>query len=678
MRLAIRNTVTADGRKGTSFNKRGFEMTTHVRGRYIPALDGLRAFAVLAVIFYHMGFTWAQGGLLGVTMFFVLSGFLITGLLLMELRTTHTINLPQFWLRRVRRLVPAIVLVILVVAVLCTIFNHVLLTKMRPDVVPSLFFFSNWWQIFHNVSYFEAMGSPSPLQHFWSLAIEEQYYLIWPPLLLLLVKSRVKKTTVRRGLLVAALVSVLLMAFIYNPDADPSRVYYGTDTRAFSLLIGAWLAFIWPMGQLTEKQAEKVAGKPKWVLEICGTIALIGVLAMCAFANGYSPLLYRGGILLCSALTALTIAAIAHPASLLGRVVGCKPLVWIGKRSYGMYLWHYPILLLMTNPNATDGPNYLWCILELAIIFVVSALSYKFIENPLRHGALGKWVRAVRDGSINVWAFVRGHVIQVVAGVALVLAAVLGLALTPPAQGVQGMDQMQQQSEEQQAMLEKLRGLEKSDKVYDVLLIGDSISVRPTPYFQETFPNGLIDAAINRQMSEAQEIFETYDKQGAVGDTVVFAVGTNGPITTELINSLIDAVGSSRQIYFVNLRAPDDFIDANNEVIQQAVDSHDNVHLIDWHSLSAGHEEYFDGDGTHLTEEASAIYIEMIREALGYQTPTDAEGVGDTAHDIYGIAAGDAENVLDNGIEEPKEPLLSRIAGALRSDNTEEQPADAA
>ena len=648
----------------------------HVRGRYIPALDGLRAFAVLAVIFYHMGFNWAQGGHLGVTMFFVLSGFLITGLLLMEVKTTHTINLPQFWLRRVKRLVPAIVLVILVTAILCTIFNHVLLTKMRPDVVPSLFFFSNWWQIFHNVSYFEAVGSPSPLQHFWSLAIEEQYYLIWPPLLLLLVKSRVKKTTVRRGLLVAALISVLLMVFLYNPSADPSRVYYGTDTRAFSLLIGAWLAFIWPVGQLDEKQAEKVARNRKWLLDICGTLALIGTLAMCAFANGYSPLLYRGGILLCSALTAVTIAAIAHPASLLGRAVGCKPLVWIGKRSYGMYLWHYPILLLMTNPNATDGPNYLWCLLELAIIFVVSALSYQFIENPIRHGAIGNWVRAVRDGSINVWAFMRGHVIQAVACVAVVVVAVLGLALTPPEQGVAGMEQMQQQSAEQQAVLEKLRGLEKSDKVYDVVLIGDSISVRPTPYFQKTFPNGLIDAAINRQMVEAEEIFKIYDDQGAVGDTVVFALGTNGPIDTEMINSLIDTVGTERTIYFVNLRAPDDFIDANNDVIQQAVESHDNVHLIDWNGLSAGHEEYFDGDGTHLTEEASAIYIEMIREALGYETPTDVDTVGDTAHDIYGIAAGDSSNVLDNEEEEAPEPILGRIVSAFQISGPAEQSAD--
>ena len=175
-------------------------------------------------------------------MFFVLSGYLITSLLLIEHDNTSTIDLPHFWLRRVRRLVPAIVFVVVCTAALCTLFNHELLTKMRPDVLPSLLFFNNWWQIFHDVSYFEALGSPSPLAHFWSLAIEEQFYLVWPVALLVSLKAGAKKTTLRNATLVLAALSALEMALLFDPTADPSRVYYGTDTRAFSLLIGAWLA----------------------------------------------------------------------------------------------------------------------------------------------------------------------------------------------------------------------------------------------------------------------------------------------------------------------------------------------------------------------------------------------------------------------------------------------------
>lgn len=213
-----------------------------VKKRYIASLDGLRALAVVAVIAYHLDLRFACGGLLGVTVFFVLSGYLITGLLMAELEETGTVNLPQFWLRRVRRLFPAIVLVVVVVTALCVLFNHPLLTKLRPDVVPSLFWFQNWWYVFRGLSYFDSLGDPSPLTHFWSLAIEEQFYLIWPILLLVVSRLGASKTIIRRGCVVLAVISAALMWVLYNPLEDPTRVYYGTDTRACSLLIGAWLA----------------------------------------------------------------------------------------------------------------------------------------------------------------------------------------------------------------------------------------------------------------------------------------------------------------------------------------------------------------------------------------------------------------------------------------------------
>lgn len=217
---------------------------TRPKSRYIPALDGLRTLAVVAVVLYHLNLTWAQGGLLGVTIFFVLSGYLITRLLLNEVAKTGRIDLKSFWIRRIRRLFPAVVTVVVVTCALCTIFNHVMLTKMRPDILPSLLFFNNWWQIAQDVSYFNALGDPSPLTHFWSLAIEEQFYLVWPPLLLAMVSMHMSKPSTRRVVLGLAAVSAIAMMVLYNPAADPSRVYYGTDTRVFSLLLGAWMAFI--------------------------------------------------------------------------------------------------------------------------------------------------------------------------------------------------------------------------------------------------------------------------------------------------------------------------------------------------------------------------------------------------------------------------------------------------
>lgn len=366
------------------------------KSRYIPALDGLRTLAVVAVVLYHLNLTWAQGGLLGVTIFFVLSGYLITRLLLNEVAKTGRIDLKSFWIRRIRRLVPAVVTVVFVTCALCTIFNHVMLTKMRPDILPSLLFFNNWWQIAQNVSYFNALGDPSPLTHFWSLAIEEQFYLIWPPLLFAMVSMHVSKPNTRRVVLGLAAVSALAMMVLYNPAADPSRVYYGTDTRVFSLLLGAWMAFIpdrdlapvrlarrlglnrlagaakhgknaeGKPGEKADESAETAPAQPSalvrfWSspasIDVLGVVGLVGLAAMVALTNGYTAFQYRGGTLLCSILTLMVIAACVQPQGMVARALSAEPLVWIGKRSYSIYLWHYPLLLLM-NPvaNINDTP----------------------------------------------------------------------------------------------------------------------------------------------------------------------------------------------------------------------------------------------------------------------------------------------------------------------------------
>ena len=436
--------------KGAHTNSAAKEQATaRPKSRYIPALDGLRTLAVVAVVLYHLNLTWAQGGLLGVTIFFVLSGYLITRLLLNEVAKTGRIDLKSFWIRRIRRLVPAVVTVVFVTCALCTIFNHVMLTKMRPDILPSLLFFNNWWQIAQNVSYFNALGDPSPLTHFWSLAIEEQFYLIWPPLLFAMVSMHVSKPNTRRVVLGLAAVSALAMMVLYNPAADPSRVYYGTDTRVFSLLLGAWMAFIpdrdlapvrlahrlglnrLPGAAKHDKNAE---GKPSekadesaetapaqpsalvrfWSspasIDVLGVVGLVGLAAMVALTNGYTAFQYRGGTLLCSILTLMVIAACVQPQGMVARALSAEPLVWVGKRSYSIYLWHYPLLLLM-NPvaNINDTPWWQY-ILQVLLVVAVAECSYRFIETPFRKGAFGRTVAEFRDGTTTPANWARAHV----------------------------------------------------------------------------------------------------------------------------------------------------------------------------------------------------------------------------------------------------------------------------
>ena len=601
---------------------------------------------------------------MGVTIFFVLSGYLITGILILEWDSTHHIGLLNFWIHRIRRLFPAIVFLILVVAVLCTCFNHVLMTKMRPDILPALCWVSNWWYILRDLSYFEALGSPSPLTHFWSLGIEEQFYLIWPVLLLILLKKGTSKKFLRRGILVLAILSAVEMAILYDPLGDPSRVYYGTDTRAFSLLIGAWLSFIWPSSRLSEEGAQRANSSSVHILDAVGIAALVGLMLIIMLINGYSPFLYRGGIFLTSVLTAIVIAVIAYPRSILGKLLGTKPFVWVGVRSYSLYLWHYPLLLLMNPINYTGTTPWWMRLLQLAVIFFCADFSYRFIENPIRHGALGRFYHACRDGSTSIPAFTRTHVIPVVCGTLLALSAVAGIILVPDTQAVGNVAAIQQadsfsselrtavgdidtkiqqltNATDQQTttastaddevateqQLEQRQGSEAasaaglphaegtSDK--NILLIGDSVAETTTYQFEETYPNGIIDAVIGRQLYTGPEIYQGYVDSGWSGDTVVFCLGSNGVCNTDQINELIDAVGPDKTIYLVNVRTPYPLEEINNDLFYEAEASHSNVHVIDWYDLSANHDELFDGDGTHLTPEGVQVYIGMIQQTIG-------------------------------------------------------------
>jgi len=595
------------------------------KSRYVPALDGLRTLAVMAVIAYHMKFGWASGGLLGVTMFFVLSGYLITSILMNEYESTGTISLGNFWLRRVRRIVPAVVFAVLGTLVLCVIFDHALLTKMRPDIIPTLFFVNNWWQILHNVSYFAALGEPSPLTHCWSLAIEEQFYLIWPVALLLCMKVGVSKSTIQKGTIGLAALSAIAMAFMFDPNGDPSRVYYGTDTRAFSLLIGAALSFVWPYQNLTDDLAERVSGQERLILNVLGAVGIIGLIVMVVVTNGFSPFIYRGGLVICSLLTAAAIASMVHPASIVGRIFALPPLVWVGKVSYSMYLWHYPLILLMT-PNNLVGDAPIWLrLIQLVIIVGVSAFSYYFVENPIRHGALGAWFSDWREGYFTIADWVRDHLIPVAISGALVLVGLGGCAFIPDTSSVGDGSAIQQNEQSAGGSSEESAESEEAAPAvdpYDILLIGDSVSVRAIPAFEDVFPYGHIDSLINRQLYEAPAIYQNYLDQGLVGDVVVFALGTNGYVTDEQIDELMKLVGDQKHVWFVNTRSTEDYVYETNDALQRAADRYSNVELIDWYSYSDGHEEYFDGDGTHLTNESAELYTYLIFDTVKSYLPS--------------------------------------------------------
>jgi peptidoglycan/LPS O-acetylase OafA/YrhL len=367
--------------------------------RYVPGLDGLRALAVLAVVAYHVNLGWAQGGLLGVGIFFTLSGYLITDLLLAQQATTGRLHMVSFWQRRARRLLPALFVMLAVVAGWVALFQSAQLSALRGAMAGAVGYVSNWWLIAHNSSYFARFGPPSPLGHLWSLAVEEQFYLLWPWLVLLglrLVRGRPEKSAAYRlasATMLLAAASALLMALLYHPGYDPTRVYDGTDTRAFALLAGAALAFARP----SRARPAEPGRRGRILLDGAGAAGLVVIAVLVWRTSQYSPFLYRGGIVLLSLATAAVVAAVASPASLLGRMLGWGPLRWLGVRSYGIYLWHFPIIVLTTPANGAESLAR-GC-LQVAASVVLAALSWRFIEEPIRQGAIGRWVEQLRSGA---------------------------------------------------------------------------------------------------------------------------------------------------------------------------------------------------------------------------------------------------------------------------------------
>jgi peptidoglycan/LPS O-acetylase OafA/YrhL len=375
--------------------KRSMTSTGIEKKNYMPGLDGLRALAVFTVIAFHMGLPFAPGGFLGVTLFFVLSGYLITDILLSEWNKDERIHFKSFFIRRGKRLLPSVLFLLFCLAAFVTIFRPDLLGNLKSAFLPAMFFFSNWWYIFQKIPYFEQIAAPSLLNHFWSLAVEVQFYLVWPSLLLLVQRFIHKKWMKVAAVAALAVLSAVLMSLLYQPGEDPGRIYYGTDTRVFSLLLGALMAFVFPSAKIADRMQKKTA---RIVFDVIGFITLLGVLFMTYFITQYDDFLYYGGMFLFSAASAVLIAAASSPLTVIGRVFSFRPLRFIGKISYGVYLWQFPIIVISNSMFQSNTVNVWLSLAQVAATILLATLSYYLVENPIRKA---KIIEAFRKSSVR-------------------------------------------------------------------------------------------------------------------------------------------------------------------------------------------------------------------------------------------------------------------------------------
>ena len=627
------------------------------RNQRIVALDGLRALAIAGVVLYHLRPSRLIGGFLGVTLFFTLSGYLATKSI-MRATARDGFSYPRYICRRIARMMPPIVVTIALTAFATYIAAPSLLPKVQQDALPSALFLSNWFYIFRNVSYFAAAGLPSPLTHLWFCAVTMQFYLVWPVILMALCsKTRSRNTAI--GITIAfALVSTAAMVLMFNPTADTSRVYYGTDARAAELLCGALAAIAAPRlremlsGDIHTPGANKGISKVNAISIAWLAAVIVGALTL----TGENPLLYRGGFLLFALATGLLIICVQNTECIVRRLLSVKPLVWLGQRSFSVYLVHYPLLLLMNPATRTTRIAWWEQALQLVLILAVAEVFYRLVERPWSHKP------TQQDSTARKHVLAPAMVLP-----ALGAACVAALAFAPldwagiataraeqlrpelaqnatssqdngvndkgaePASGKDSQpsdtasDDATKQKPKEGPIAEKVpKNLDWKSFTYDeatgtcdarVLMIGDSVTAGAQPGIQAALPNAYIDGVVSRQFYTFQDVY-AQDSANYDPSVVICALGTNGLIRDpQQVQDVINAVGG-KPIYFVTVRVPLELQDRNNQTIRDVCAQNDNAGVIDWNGTSEGHSEYLVDDGAHLTQAGIDTYAALIRQAI--------------------------------------------------------------
>ena len=582
-------------------------MATERGIRYIPAIDGLRAVAVIAVILYHLGFTWIPGGFLGVDLFFVISGYVITRLLLDSIQRSGGLDLRAFYFARIRRLLPPLIFMIVTTTVVVGLWAPDTMRRFLGDTPFALFGGMNWWLVFRQTDYFEAIGRPPLLQHTWSLGVEAQFYLVWPLILLLVLRYFGKNKIPGAALLIAAFSGIALLVVSLQIDAasgsQVSHVYFGTDTHSIGLFLGAALAVRW----IPQNLQETVSRKAQDFIDGIGVFGFLGIIAAFLFIDETDPTLYKLAFPLAGIFGCAIITSVVHPASRFAPILSSKPFIWIGERSYAIYLWHW-VVFQVTRPNFDlEGSDWALVALRILVVFALADISLRLVELPVRTGLIDYWFKGMKYRTKRVQ-------IRQKLAVLLIVISLFGSAASVASSAIIRGDRQLAELKQQLQAPTDMQSVPSDSADPGLWVTGDSVILGIRFELDSRHNIGLINARVGRQAPELLEVI-TNDKANMSTATIVLNLGNNNKLSQEQVAAIFQEIKDQPRIVVINTAVPRPWRDDNNALISQYAATY-GAYVVDWASISEGHSEYFGPDGVHLSPAGVRSYVEAISAQL--------------------------------------------------------------
>ncbi len=602
--------------------------------QYVTGIDGVRTLAVLGVIIYHLLPTTLPGGYLGVPLFLLISGYFVTLQLVRQMDQTGGIQLTKFYLKRLRRLYPVLIVMLTVTTAYITLFARDLLHNIKSTIATNLLWVYNWWEIGHGQSYFDRFNGESPFTHLWTLGVEAQFYFLWPLILFMLFLILRKRSKIKWTVFILAAASAVEMALLFDPQ-NINRVYYGTDTRAFSLLLGSWLALCWPIDRLNASLTTHAAR----TLDGVGIGALLITLLGFFTLPGQSSWTYRGGMFFYSLIGMILIATVVHPGSHMNRWLTNPFFTWIGQRSYGIYVYQLPVMVFYERVVEIGRYPVINALVECLLILAISEFSYRLVEQPLAHY---QW--RYLPASIRHWIDFKMHDwhqwLKVGPVVIICFIALCGLMLpSKPAKKSAVQTRIEKSRQATAAKnkqiakgktakvnvnsksLQKKYGLTsnqlKAASELKVTAIGDSVMADASQDIQEIMPHAYVDAEVGRQGSATPAVIKDLKAKGQLQKNVILNLGTNGAMDSQTINDILTAIGKDHQVYWITPHVPTrDWEQTVCDQIKQAAKQNTNVHVIDWNQAANGHAEWFAQDKVHMNEQGNAYFTRLIVKTI--------------------------------------------------------------